>query len=78
MFDQLEKETGSKYLNTYEVEFGLGDYHCEDWQVAPDYAAFDKAKHSKAAKEWGSKREEFVDHTRSTKTRVMGAAREPK
>jgi hypothetical protein len=74
--DRFEKETGWKYLNTYWVDFGLGDYDCEDWYVAPNYAALDKADHSKALGEWTLKTHDLIDHTRSGKTRVMRTFRE--
>jgi hypothetical protein len=78
IFDQLEKETGCKYLNTYWPILGLGDYDCEDWVVAPDFAALDRTRKSKAFDEWNLKTYDLTDQTRSIKTRILRTAREVK
>ncbi len=75
---KYEKETGFKYLNTYFPIFGLGEYDCEDWFMAPDWAAFDKARTSKAMEEWTAKGWDFWDMTRSGKSRVMRTAQDVK
>ena len=68
---QIEKECGLKYLGTYWTILGLGDYDCEDWWVAPDWAALDKSRESKAGDEMLLKQYGFIDQTRSGKTRVF-------
>jgi len=76
--DQMEKETGCKYLNTYWPILGLGDYDCEDWVVAPNFAAVDKLRTSKAYDELSLKSYNMMDWTRSPKTRIMRTSREVK
>jgi hypothetical protein len=76
LFTQFEKETGFKHFNTYMALLGFGDYDCEDWYVAPDWAAFDKNRASKAFDELNVKTWDFCDQTRSMKSRVMRTAQE--
>jgi len=76
IFKHLEKETSFKYLNTYLPILGLGDYDCEDWLVAPDWASADKLRASKAFNEWIKKTWDLVDQTRVAKSRVMRTAKD--
>jgi hypothetical protein len=75
---QIEKESGMKYLGTYWTILGLGDYDCEDWWVAPNWAAADKSRESKADEEWSLKTYDFMDLTRSAKTRVFRTTKDVK
>lgn len=76
VFDQIKKETGFRYLNAYFVLYGIGEYHCEDWWVGPNWAAVDKWGESKAVGKWASKVfGEFRDDTKPYRARVMEAAR---
>lgn len=74
--DRIEKECGFKYLNAYFTILNLGDYDCEDWMVAPDWASVDKARASKAWQEWILKTYDMIDQTRPQMSRVMRTARD--
>jgi hypothetical protein len=73
---QIEKETGTRYLNTYFPILGLGEYDAEDWSVAPDWASTDKIRNSKAIDKLTEKTWGFIDATRPQKTRVMRSLRD--
>jgi hypothetical protein len=73
---QAEKETQLKYLNTYLPILGFGDYDAEDWWMAPDWAALDKVRASKALEEWTLKTWDMIDQTRPMKSRAMRSASE--
>ncbi len=76
LFKQFEKETGFRYLNTYFPILGVGDYDAEDWMVAPNWAAADKFRSSKAWEEWIKKTWNLLDQTKPLKTRVMRTAQD--
>jgi hypothetical protein len=76
LFDQFERETGFKYVNTYMPILGFGDYDAEEWFAAPDWAAFDKSRESKAFDELVLKTWDMVDQTRTAKARAMRSVKE--
>jgi hypothetical protein len=73
---EVENETGIKYLNTYAPILGFGEYDAEDWWLAPDWAALDKVRASKALDEWTLKTWDMIDQTRPQKARMMRTASE--
>jgi hypothetical protein len=70
-FAQFEKETGIKYLNTYMTALGFGKYDCEDWFVAPNWAALDKVEASQADNELTADASKFIDMGRPWRSRVL-------
>jgi len=68
---ELEKETGIKYVDTYMPALGFGEYDCEDWFVAPDWAAFDKLRTSKAFGTINVEVSQFLDERRPWGSRAL-------
>jgi hypothetical protein len=71
LLEQFRAETGLKYLGTYAPILGFGDYDAEDWFEAPDWAALDKLRDSKAGVQWTLKTWDFIDQTRPMRSRAM-------
>jgi hypothetical protein len=78
LIEQFKNETGLRYMGTYAPILGFGDYDAEDWYEAPDWAALDKIRGSKASEQMGLKTWDFVDQTRPAKSRVMRSVQDVK
>jgi hypothetical protein len=78
-WDEIEKETGVKYTNTYFTIFALGDSECETWWSMPDWASIGKLRSCRSFQEWIEKvHREFVNGEMGLKRRIMIAGRDTK
>ncbi len=79
LWEQIEQETGVKYLDTFFTLFAIGDRDCETWWIMPDWDSIGKLRACKSFQEWVVKvHDEFLEPTKGLKRRIMTAGREHK
>ena len=78
-WEEIEKDTGVKYVNTFFTIFALGDSECETWWSMPDWASIGELRSCAAFQAWIEKvHREFVNGEIGLKRRFMVAGRDTK
>ncbi|TMI48932.1 hypothetical protein E6H17_02315 [Candidatus Bathyarchaeota archaeon] len=78
-WEEIEKDTGVKYVNTFFTIFALGDSECETWWSMPDWASIGELRSWAAFQAWIEKvHREFVNGEIGLKRRIMVAGRDTK
>ena len=80
LFADVQKETGWRYIDTFWVIMGFGEYACEDWWEVPDWTSFEKLRTAESMERLITRSTEldFTDNARPSSTRMLRTTRDVK
>jgi hypothetical protein len=78
IFADIQEETGWRYMDTFWVIMGFGEFACEDWWEVPDWASFEKTRTAESLSRLFARYSELdcTDNARPSSTRMLRTTRD--